>query len=151
MQQGKYWNGKEAVPLPDAFLDRPVGFLSPPYPTLSDLGFDSEKAKKCAEKVYSFASACALFGRRDHGCVVSTFYAVLCTGICLRAVGKATMCGGGSICGVLFQTTAGGVLEDGFGRRITKQSACVRMSKRKQRISQSSRAKIQSNERAMHE
>lgn len=50
LQQGKYWNGKQMVELQDEDLVKPVGFMSPPYPTLDDLGKGDKKILKMAEK-----------------------------------------------------------------------------------------------------
>ena len=35
---GTYWNGLQAVPFPEGGLAKPVGFFSPPFPTLEALG-----------------------------------------------------------------------------------------------------------------
>lgn len=51
VQQGKYWDGKKAVPLPEDGMEREVGYFSPPYPTLSDLGSDIAKFERLAAKV----------------------------------------------------------------------------------------------------
>lgn len=51
VQHGLYWDGKQAVPLPPDGAMKEIGHYSPPYPTLADLGEDSERLEKMAAKV----------------------------------------------------------------------------------------------------
>lgn len=54
LQQGEYWDGKEAVPLPGDGAMKEIGYYSPPYPTLDELGGDNSLAvQKLAAKVGS--------------------------------------------------------------------------------------------------
>lgn len=51
LQQGKYWDGKAAVTLPADGSMKEIGFYSPPYPELEDLGATNPRIQRLAAKV----------------------------------------------------------------------------------------------------
>ena len=52
-QHGTYWDGSKAVLFPEGGLAKPVGFFSPPPPTLANLDGDMDLYKKRVAKVRS--------------------------------------------------------------------------------------------------